>query len=121
MFLILTRCKIPNSDDRLDPENLDDDEFGDVDLKQTEEEGELELVARVDPGRPQKAKFDQNGERIWKALLVEYDGEDLWYDTAAYSMTGIAAQKFFAFRWTDRLSHTVKTRIELALLSPKQR
>ena len=92
MFLVLTLCKISNSDDELVPENLDDgDEFGDVDLKQTEEEEELELVARVYPGRSKKAKLDHNGERIWKALSVKYDGEELWYDTAAYAMTGIAA------------------------------
>ena len=71
------------------------------------------------PGRPQQAKLDQNGEKIWKALLVEYDGDDLWYDTAAYAMTGIAAQEFFALRWTDCLFQTVKIRIELALLIPE--
>ena len=65
MFLVLTRCKTPNSDDELNPENLDDDDFGDAEVKQTEEEEESELVERVYPGRPQKAKLDQNGERIW--------------------------------------------------------
>ena len=67
------------------------------------------------PGRPQKAKLDQNGERIWKALLVGYNSEELWYDTPAYAMTGIAAQEFLALRWTSRLSYTIRTRIELAL------
>lgn len=72
------------------------------------------MVARVYPGPPQRAKLDHNGERIWKALLVEYDGDDLWYDTAAYAMTGIAAREYFALQWTVRLTHTVRTRIELA-------
>lgn len=48
-------------------------------------------------------------------MLVEYDGDDLWYDTAAYAMTGIAAQEFFAIQRTVRLSHTVRTRTELSL------
>jgi len=46
---------------------------------------------------------------------VRYDGEELRYDTAAYAMTGIAAQEFFALQWTARLSYTIRTRIELAL------
>lgn len=73
------------------------------------------MFAKVYPGRSPKVRLDQNGEIIWKALLVEYDEDDLWYDTAAaYSMTGIAAQEFFALQWTDRLSYAIKYRIELA-------
>lgn len=97
-----------------DTERPRDDDFEDADLKQTEEEEELELVEKVYPGPPKRAQLDHNGERIWKALLVEYDGDDLWYDSAAYAMTGIAAREFFAMQWTARLSHTVRTRIELA-------
>jgi hypothetical protein len=68
----------------------------------------------VYPDPPQRAKLDHNGERIWKALLVEYDGDDLWYDTAAYAMTGSASREYFVLQWTVSLSHTVRTRIDLA-------
>lgn len=113
---VLTRCKISDggSDVSDTEKNEDDDDFGDAEIKNTEEEEELEIVAKVYPGRSRKAKLDHNGERIWKALLVQYDGDELWYNTAEYTMTGIAAQQFFALQWTVRLRHTVNARIQLA-------
>ena len=69
MFLVLTRCKTPDSDDELDPGNLDDDEFGDVDLEEIEEEEELELIASVYPGRSKKPNstkmVSEHGRLCW--------------------------------------------------------
>jgi hypothetical protein len=92
----------------------DDNGFGDVDLKQTEEEEELELIEEVYKGRSRPAKTDHNGERIWKCLEMEFRGESIWTSNAEYAMRGIAAQHFFAEHWTVRLRHTVKARIKLA-------
>jgi hypothetical protein len=131
--LILIHCKISESgsehdtsgseDDndfgevdlkRTEEEEDDDNDFDDFDLERTEEEEELELIEKIYKGRSRPAKTDHNGERIWKSLELKFHGESIWTSNAEYAMRGIAAQNFFAEHWTVRLRHTVEARIKLA-------
>jgi len=84
---VLTSCKIPENDESdFTPSDTEYEEVEDVDksdVKQTGEEEEAELIGKRFADR---AGTDENGERIYKGLLlVKFD-----YSYASYTLTGMA-------------------------------